>query len=195
MTKEANILLRIESDIVKTLNEFSLEDSEKLKLFREIIVEYCNNEKAAFYIFRILKEIELELNDCLNGLIHINVDRSVILKVLRLIRIELDIIKVKIKNLKSIESSEEKIPKPAGKWTDDKLNLIELIYAIYKTKSVNGGNTTLKEIQECFEYLFQVKLGNISNRINEIDNKKGHDKLYLDILAKNLNNFLDDINS
>ena len=195
MTKEANILLRIDNDIVQTLNEISLDDSEKLKLFREIIFEYCNNEKAAFYIFRILKEIELELNDCLNGLIHINVDRLVIIKVLRLIRVELDIIRTRIKNLKSIESSETKAPKPAGQWTDDKLNLIELIYAIYKTKSVNGGNTTLREIQECFEYLFQVKLGNISNRINEIDNKKGHDKLYLDILIKNLNNYLDEINA
>ena len=92
------------------------------------------------------------------------------------------------------DASDLKPLKPVNKWTDDKLNLIELIYAIYKTRSINHGKITLKEMQECFESLFQVKLGNISNRINEIDNRKGQNKLYLDILITNLNNFLEEKN-
>jgi len=201
MTKKTKIASAIEDfDIFQALNDISLNEHEELKAFREKIIEYCNDEKATFCIFRVLKEIELELNDYLTGVVRINVDSEVILKVLRIVKIELDIITVKMKNQRLMELSEHKtpnaqnIPKPAGRWTDDKLNLIELIYAIYKTKSVNNGNVTLKEIQECFEFIFQVKLGNISNRINEIDNKKGQDKLYLSILTENLNKFLKEIN-
>ena len=182
-------------DIIKTINEISQNESERLKAFRARVSEYCANAKSVLYIFRVLKEIELELKDCLKGLIHINADRAIVIKVLRTIRIELEIIKLKINNQSLIECLESKAAKPAGKWTDDKLNLIELIYAIYKTKSINNGKITLKEIQESFEDIFEVKLGNISNRINEIDNRKGHDKLYLDILTTNLNDFLDEMNT
>jgi len=181
-------------DIIKTINEISQDEREKLKAFKARITEYCVNTKSVLYLFRVLKELELELNDCLTGLIHINVDRSVVVKVLRTIRIELEVIKLRIKNQGLMEFSESKLVTPLGEWTDDKLNLIELIYAIYKTKSINNGKITLKQIQECFEEIFQVKLGNISNRINEIDNRKGHDKLYLDILTTNLNDFLDEMN-
>jgi len=192
MNREVNIPLAIiDDDIIQTLTDISSNDSKKLNVFREKIVECCRNEKMMFYIFRILKEIELELNDCLNGLMHVNIDKTVVVKILRLIRIELAIIKVKMKREFSIPSA----PKPIGKWTDDKLSLIELIYAIYKSKSVNNGKVTLKYIQECFEHLFQIKLGNISNRINEIDNKKEQDKLYLGILITNLNNFLEEANA
>jgi len=182
-------------DIIQTLNEISQNESERLIAFRARITEYCINTKSVLYVFRVLKELELELNDCLNGLIYINVDRTVVIKVLRTIRIELDIIRLRIKDQSLMEFPESKPAKPISKWTDDKLNLIELIYAIYKTKSINNGKITLKEIQESFEEIFQVKLGNISNRINEIDNRKGHDKLYLDILTTNLNDFLDEMNA
>jgi len=193
--KEASIPLTMHIDFFQTLNETSINEYEKLRIFREKIIEYCNSGKAVFYIFRVLKEMELELEDCLNGVIHINAGRTVIIKILRIIRIELDIIKIKMKNQCLMDNSESKTPKFTSRWTDDKLSLIELIYAIYKTKSVNNGNVTLKEIQGCFESLFQIKLGNISNRINEIDKKKEHNKLFLNILISNMNHFLDKINS
>ena len=193
MIKESNIpaTIDINIDIFQTLTHISSNEEAELRLFRERIIRYCDTENTVFYLFRILKELELELNDYLNGAMYINVDKSIIIRVLRIVKIELDIIKLKMKNLHLKELSAPKIIQ----WTDDKLNLIELIYAIYKSKSVNYGNITLKEIQECFEYLFQVKLGNISNRINEIENKKENNRLYLDSLITNLNTFFDEINA
>jgi len=191
MLKESYLPLTMNLDIIQTLNELPENESEKLEELKSRITEYCNNEKATYHIFRVLKEIELDLHDCLNGLIHINVDREVIVKVLRTIRIKSDIIKINMKYQDFFEVSE---PKPAGRWTDDKLNLIELIYAISKTRSMNNGKITLKKIQEYFEFLFQVKLGNITNQISEIDNRNGQDELYLGILITNLNTFFDKIN-
>ena len=96
MFRETNQSLSMDIDIIQTLNEISKNENERLNEFKLNIAEYCNNEKAVFYIFRVLKKMELELDDCLNGLIHINVNREVIEKVLRTIRIELDIINVKM---------------------------------------------------------------------------------------------------
>ena len=177
-------------NIIETLNGMSQNEHEKFKAFRERLVEYCIREKAALNLFRILKSIEIELNDCLNGRIRVDVDRAIIVKVLKTIRIELEIIRCKMKYPKLIELTCAKTPMPAGEWTDDKVQLVELIYAIYKTRSVNHGNITLKALQDSFEYIFQVKLGNISDKLREINERKGTKIRYLEILIKNLNYLL-----
>ena len=92
-----------------------------------------------------------------------------------------------MKHPKLIECMCTKTPLPAGKWTDDKVQLVELIYAIHKTRSVNFGNITLRALQDSFEYVFQVKLGNISDKLREINERKGTKVRYLEILIKNLN--------
>jgi len=181
-------------DIKKELHEIAQNEHENYRVFRERLVEYCTKEKAVFTVFRVLRNIETQLKDCLDGKVHVGVDKTIVKKVFRAIKTELIILKTKFKRPELLEIIEPKAPPPAGKWTTEKLNLIELIYAIYKTKSVNNGKATLKGIQECFEYVFQVDLGNISKRIDEIDSRKAQDKLYLDMLLASLKQFLDDNN-
>ena len=182
-----------ETEIIKILYEITQNESEKYKAFKQRLVEYCTiTERAVFGVLRILRDMEQELSGYLSGQVH--VDRTIIIKVLQSVRIELKLVRDKLK-CPHLPVQESAIPpQPLGEWTDDKLNLIELIYAISKTKSVNNGKIKLKEIQDCFEFVFQVKLGNISNRLNEIDSRKENDSLYLELLLKNLNHFLDDKN-
>jgi len=177
-------------DIIETLNEMSKNEHEKFNAFRERLVKFCIAEKGVFHLFRILKNIEIELNDCLNGRIHVEVERAIVVKVLKTIKIELEIIRLKMKNPELIKISCAEAPMPAGEWTDDKVQLVELIYAIHKTRSVNHGNITLKALQDSFEYIFQVKLGNISDKLREINERKGTKIRYLELLIKNLNNLL-----
>ena len=181
-------------DIKKELHEIAQNEHENYRAFRERLVEYCTKEKAVFTVFRVLRDIETTLIDCLNGKVHVTADKAVVEKVLRSIKTELFILKTKLKSPELLEIAEPKAPPPAGKWTTEKLNLIELIYAIDKTKSVNNGRATLKAIQECFEYVFQVELGNISKRIDEIDSRKAQNKLFIDMLLTSLKDFLDDMN-
>ena len=182
-------------DIIKTLNEIAHNEHEKFKVYREKLIEYCTIEEGAvFGVLRVLTDMEQELNEYLSGHIHVNINRTIIIKVLKAIRTELELIRYRMKRPHLFVQEPAKQPEPVGEWTDDKLNLIELIYAICKTKSVNNGKIKIKKVQECFEYIFQVKLGNISNRLNEIDIRKENDNLYLDLLLKNLNHFLDDMN-
>ena len=142
----------------------------------------------------VLRGIETKLKYCLEARIPENVDRAIVKKVLRTVKTELFIIKSKIKSPDLMEISAPKAPPPAGTWTSEKLNLIELIVAIVKTQSVNNGNVTQKAIQECFEYVFQVNLGNISNRFAEMDIRKENDNLFLEVLLNSLKKFLDDMN-
>ena len=181
-------------DIHQILQEIALNEHENYKVFTDRLAEYCTKEKAVFSVFRILRDIKTQLIDCLDGKIQVNVDKSIIKKVLRAIKTELFILKIKLKRPELLEISEPKAPPPAGNWTSEKLNLIELIFAIEKTKSVNNGKATRIAIQRCLEYVFQVELGNISNRINEIEARHSQNKLYIEILLTSLKNFLDDLN-
>jgi hypothetical protein len=181
-------------DIIKTLEKIAKSEQEEFKAFRERVIEYCTKEKAVFNLLRALRGFEVELKDCLLKPFKVNVDSAVIKKVLKTIKTEVFILKTKLRHPNLMEILKPKSPLPLGEWTGDKLDLIELIYAIYKTKSVNNGNITLNAIQECIEFIFQVKLGNISNRIAELENRKHNDNLYLEILINNLNIFLDDKN-
>ena len=177
--------------IIETLNEIAKNEQEKFKAFREEFTQYCICEKAVLNLFRNLRSIEGDLQDCLEGRIEINVDRAIILKVMNTIQTELEIIRYKMKCSGLSDSTPPKVPKPVGRWTDDKLCLIELLYAIKQTKSINNGNITLKALQECFEYFFQVKLGNISDRISELLERKTNKKMFLETLTVNFNGYLE----
>ncbi len=48
-------------------------------------------------------------------------------------------------------------------WTSTIRDLVELIYALYYSKSLNNGEMTLKEIVQHFEQFFGVKIGNFSH--------------------------------
>jgi hypothetical protein len=182
-------------DIIKIIKEMVKNEHEKYKAFKDKLIAHCTNKENAVYgLLRVLRGMERDLGDCLNGAVKVYVDRSIIIKVLKTVRVELDIVRHRMKH-PDFNSETIKNLEPLGEWTDEKLNLIELIYAVCKTKSINHGDITMKEVQECVEYIFQIKLGNISNRIEEMEIRKEHDQLYLEILLNNLKRFLDDKNA
>jgi hypothetical protein len=58
------------------------------------------------------------------------------------------------------------------KWTDKKIDLVELIYAIHTSNSINRGNIEISEIAEIFSEVFNEDLGNIYRTYAEIKNRK-----------------------
>jgi hypothetical protein len=178
-------------DIFETINEIAQNEHEKFKAFRERFIEYCEKEQTVVTLFRVLKGIELELNDCIAGRVNINADRAIVEKLLKVIRTELTIVRYKMRYPAIIELALPKVPQPV-EWIGDKIELIELIYAIY---TVNKKKIPLTALQDCFEYIFKVKLGNISGRFyQEIAVRKGGKIQYLAALIEGLNNFLNSLN-
>ena len=76
----------------------------------------------------------------------------------------------------------------AGKysWTDSKTSLVELIYAIHHSASINKGSSDIKELAHLFQEVFNIDLGDYYRTYLEIKNRTEPSK-YLDTLRKNLN--------
>jgi len=177
-------------DIIKILKEIAHNEHEHYKMYKHRLIDYCTNKKnALFKLLRILKGIETVLSECLNGKHKVNVDRVIILKVLKTIRVEIDIVRCRMKHPAIYGDAPPKAPLPAGEWTSDKIDLVELIYAIQK--SVDNGKVSIKALQQAFEYIFQIDLGNIYDRIGEINERKYEKATYLESLIKNLHGILE----
>ena len=181
-------------DVFELLNNAVLNEQEKYLAFKARLEEYCNTESRVLNIFRILKGVEMELTDCLESTIYTNLDKSTVAKLLSIIRIELQIIKYKIRHPELSEERQSGIF-PIGEWTDNKADLIELIYAISLVRSVENGKVSVKAIKEGFEFIFGIDLGNIHDRLDDIASRKGTRVRYLEKLVACLNKFLDNLDA
>jgi hypothetical protein len=71
-------------------------------------------------------------------------------------------------------------------WTDNKISLVELIYALHCQGSFNRGTADIKELATAFEKLFNVDLGDIYRSYIEIKGRQNPTK-FLDELKAKLN--------
>lgn len=72
-------------------------------------------------------------------------------------------------------------------WTSSKTDLIELIYALKVTGSINGGDSQIKQLTEIFGQLFNVDLGNYYKTYADIKNRSNDPAKFLNRLVTNLN--------
>lgn len=70
-------------------------------------------------------------------------------------------------------------------WTDNKVHLVEFLYAIHSTGSFNRGTLDLKELASRFGYCFNIEMGDIYRTFSEIKLRKEQTK-FLDTLRENL---------
>ena len=66
-------------------------------------------------------------------------------------------------------------------WTDSKTSLIELIYALYATGSINNGRMDIRELAAFFEQAFNLKLNDLYRTYLEIKIRSTPTK-YIDTL-------------
>lgn len=72
-------------------------------------------------------------------------------------------------------------------WTGSKVHLVELAYALCESGQINNGVVGLMEVTEQLEYLFQVKLGNVSRAFQEVRQRKKDSRTkFLDLLKERL---------
>ena len=72
------------------------------------------------------------------------------------------------------------------RWTDPKIGIIELIYALKEKGAFNNGKADLNQIKECFEKIFSISLGNIYRYFQDILTRKTGYTPYLDQLKERL---------
>lgn len=71
-------------------------------------------------------------------------------------------------------------------WTANKVDLIEIIYAFYFTKSINNGKIDIKEIASTFEKVFNIELGDYYRTFLEIKARKISNTKFLNYLRSEL---------
>ena len=82
--------------------------------------------------------------------------------------------------------SETTFEVPALIWTDSKVKIIELIYAVYFSGVFNHGKAEIKEITEYFQKVFSVDLNNQSRTFYDIKARKCNKTKFMDELKVNL---------
>jgi hypothetical protein len=76
-------------------------------------------------------------------------------------------------------------------WTASKTDLIELIYALKMSGTINSGSTNIKDLAIIFSKLFNIQLPNVYKTYSEIKHRNNPKTKFLQNLADNLNTKLD----
>ena len=90
-------------------------------------------------------------------------------------------LKNKIKAFDSVNTLALNTESPIS-WTDSKINLIELIYALHANGSFNHGQADIKVITQYFEQIFQVDLGQVNRTFFDIRNRKQNQTKFINAL-------------
>ena len=160
--------------------------NDKYKKLVDVLIKYCSSECNLISIFRFLREVECDIQLKLNKIEYTNTSLYV-LKLEKLVKTEIEILSLKFQDPTLREFNfHSKEPPSQLIWTDKKIALVELIYSI--NKSLNNGNVSICKIAKCFEYMFQVELGNYYDTFDEICCRKSKPTRYIESLIENLNN-------
>jgi hypothetical protein len=77
-------------------------------------------------------------------------------------------------------------PKVKMTWTDSKVALTEMLYALHQQGSFNNGRADIKEITDYFEAVFNIDLGDVYRTWYSIRSRKAEATIYLDSLKATL---------
>ena len=94
----------------------------------------------------------------------------------------------KIKDIKNgLFSASKKVKTPSMlKWTGTKTDLVELIYALKVSGTINAGKINIKEIVTALESTFNIEIPNYYKTYSEIKNRGKERTKFLNLLKTNL---------
>jgi len=72
------------------------------------------------------------------------------------------------------------------KWTESKTALVELIYALHSSQSINEGRVEIRKVAQIFENIFDVDLGDVYHTFSEIRSRKIEQTKFLDHIKDSL---------
>ena len=95
-------------------------------------------------------------------------------------------LEIRLKKLNRRNGTKVKNVIKGFKWTSSKAALVELIYALNHTRSINNGNIELKEIVTQFQEIFDFDLKDFYKTYSEIKGRKKSRTKFLDELSASL---------
>ncbi len=95
-----------------------------------------------------------------------------------------------IENYLNADSKEEPSTTSNLKWTASKASLVELIYGLHYSQSIDKGNASLKELCSTLEKAFNIQVGDLYGTFQDIQMRKGERSKYLNSLVITFDNKL-----
>ncbi len=109
-----------------------------------------------------------------------------------IIHLKTEIDKLENNNSMEITNSPNQILSSKLFWTGSKTDLIELIYALQSSGSINSGTADIKEIASVCEQVFNIDLGNYYHTFIEIRSRKSNNTKFIDNLKESLQKRIED---
>lgn len=81
----------------------------------------------------------------------------------------------------------------ALRWTDSKVALVEIAYALHASGVINHGSADLKQIVNCLEETFSIDLGNYARVFSEIRIRKSGKTNFLNTLKERLTKTIEEM--
>lgn len=98
----------------------------------------------------------------------------------------------KTNEIKSDNQFEELLSSKSDiKWTASKNALIELIYALYISKSLSNGKIGVRKITSLFQKIFGIELGDTHHAFYRMKSRSDSRTLFLDILKSDLEKYME----
>ena len=173
-------------EIIKTLNDKSLNEQEKCDFIIESVINHCVSENNVLSCYRTLKRIDIELSGYQHGFIEIHAREETIVMLRELICLELKITKFKIKNPSLLEDKEIS----RFRWGDSVNDLVELICALLV--KLDNGQANASALAKTLSYIFQVRITNVAALIDRVVTRKTKKVRYLNTLREDFMIFIQD---
>lgn len=94
----------------------------------------------------------------------------------------------KLEQIKNNQPTKNKLQGSNLIWSGNKIDLVEVIYALYHQKVISNGTIEIKELSKAFEQFFNITIDdNIYRYYTDIKNRKGKRSKFIDVLSENLN--------
>lgn len=169
------------------------EVNRKFEVFADQLENFSANEQRIFSVFRTLGRIRIDVHSK-SKVIDLTVC-DVFDRLTALIDIEITTALLKLKEpaLIKLDRTSAESELELLNWTDDKNDLVALIYGT--AKSINNGKAKIKKIVRCFEYIFQIDLGNVYDALGDLNIRKEGPCAYLDTLSDVLMKKIDELNA
>jgi hypothetical protein len=107
----------------------------------------------------------------------------------------IEYIQKEIEKLDNPEAEAKYCSKFQFQWTGNKIDMVEMLYALHFSKVVNSGQTKIKELAEVFGLVFNIDLTkDIYRFYTEIQQRKIYQTKFLDYLRATLQRKIDDEN-
>lgn len=176
----------------RELNEISSYNN-KIKIFYQYYRSKATHNDAKYFTRNRDKKLNYYESHIINYDTRLSTSHDYNVAVIKANDLLTDYLENKMNLLKNRKNNQFIKVDTTIEWTGNRIDLIELIYALHTQKVLNYGQTDLKDLSKFFGQIFNQDIEeSIYRSFIDIKNRKNSKTKFLNSLSENLNNRIDE---